>query len=309
MALGLLDLYLITDQLIQQLKDCTTATKLWEEESAEEFNIHWTGHAPDAAWKEDGCRVSVYLFHVAADRFNRNTYPIRDAPPAIPGPGIPRQKIPAQRIPQQPLALTLYYLIAAHSADYVEEQRAMSIALKCFHEHPIVTATVPSGDQEFTLTLEPLTIDEVGRLWQAFSTAMRVSAVYRVNVVFIEAPEPTIPKPVLPPPPEPQVNTDSAARVSGTVAVGTSGRGTVTIAGADFSAGRPVVQVRPFSGPAAATLKETATDPPGPGQFRVVDATTLDLAIPANTVAKRRYVLHVRPAPGKGVVDLWLVVP
>jgi hypothetical protein len=251
----------------------------------------------------------VYLFHVAADRFYRNTYPTRDSPPAIAGAGNPPQRIPAQRIPQQPLALTLYYLVAAHSANYVEEQRAMSVALKCFHEHPIVTATAPGGDQEFTLTLEPLTIDEVGRLWQAFSIAMRVSAVYRVNVVFMEAPEPTIPKPVLPPPPSPQVHTDFAARVSGTVAVGANGRATVTILGAKFSPGSPVVQIRPFSGPSPATLEETTTDPPAAGHFRVVDAMTLDLVIPTNTVAKRRYVLHVRPAPGKGAVDLWLDVP
>ena len=75
----------------------------------------------------------------------------------------------------------------------------MSIALKCFHDHPIVTATVSidGRGEEFTLTMEPQSIDEIGRVWQAAARPLRLSAVYRASVIFLEPHEPTLPDPKL----------------------------------------------------------------------------------------------------------------
>jgi hypothetical protein len=112
----------------------------------------------------------------------------------------------AQLIPFQPLSLDLYYLITAFADDkYVEEQQAMSIVLNCFHQHPIVRKTVlipgatpPSVPEEFTLTMEIETCDELARLWQAITVAYRMSVVYKVSVVFLTPPAPAGPaKPVL----------------------------------------------------------------------------------------------------------------
>src|SRR5260370_40358294 len=93
----------------------------------------------------------------------------------------------ASMIPQQTLALDLYYLLTAYAGkDYTLEQQAMSIALRCFYNNPIIK-TVVQGDahQEFTLSMEVDSADERSRLWQALATPLRLSVVYRVSVVFI----------------------------------------------------------------------------------------------------------------------------
>lgn len=186
MAFGFLDLSIVTDRLVALMKSSITSSTLWSEDlegAGPPFGINVTGLAPDAMRKLAGCQVSAYLFHVAADSFWRNT--------PVSGPR-------AQTVPSQPLSLDLFYLLTAYSENsYVEEQQAMSVALKCFHENPFVTATVPiDGRQvEFTLTMASESADERSRLWQAITSSLRLSAVYRVAVAFLEPPPPPLPAP------------------------------------------------------------------------------------------------------------------
>jgi len=124
----------------------------------------------------------VYLFHVVPDRFQRN------AP--VTGPSVPP-------VPAQPLSLDLYYLLTACSPEglYDQEQRAMSMALRCFYENPIVQIKDAVNNElaRVCLTMEVESADELGRLWQAAATSLRVSAVYKVSVVFLQAPAPPAP--------------------------------------------------------------------------------------------------------------------
>jgi hypothetical protein len=283
MTLGLLDLSIVTDQLIQQLNAYLPTSDLWRDHT---FAINFTGLAPDAARAtHEGCQVSVYLFHVTADRFQRNTYPTGGS---------------AQRIPEQPLSLTLYYLLTAYeAASYVHEQQAMSIAFKCFHENPLVTARVgDAGAIDFTLTLEPQSIDEISRLWQSIASPVRLSAVYRASVIFLEPPPPKVPARVLVPPELEAV----PGQIRATVTAGSDGVATVVIPEAGFVAGAPQVYLR------AAALAETAAATPAPGEFRVVDPTTLAVRVPAGT-ARGHWLLYVRAAAGRTTMPVVLVVP
>ena len=201
MPMGLLDLSIITDHLIQMLRDCISASALWNAEPPEEgapvgvnpgqpITIGVTGNAPDVLRDGGGCQLSLYLFHVALNPYQRNTPVVGD-----------RKQV--QTTPFQPLSLDLYYLLSAYSdSRYIEEQQAMSIALKCFHEHPIVHNVVLANDGrprgEFCLTLETETPDTLARLWQATTTSLRLATVYKVSVVFIQPQEdrrPLAPKP------------------------------------------------------------------------------------------------------------------
>lgn len=292
MPLGLLDLSIVTDRLIKQLKACTAASHLWVEDrvttsvaSAAPFTIHYTGLPPDIAETLGDCHLSVYLFHVAPDRFNRNTFPRGGR---------------SREIPEQPLGLTLYYLLSAHSKkSYVQEQQAMSIALKCFHDHPIITATVSidGRGEEFTLTMEGQSVDEIGRLWQATASPLRLSAVYRASVVFLEPEEPTHPEPKL------VLRPQVTAYPQTVVAMATMDPGgRVTITGAGFVAPAIVVQVD------GVTLPATTTDPPEHGRVRFVDATTLDVQLATGTRAGPHR-LSVQPAARHAPALFTLLVP
>ena len=162
-------------------------------------NVNVSAVSPETARKDSSlCQLTLYLLHVGRDPFWRNT--------PVGGP-------PAQLNPAQPLSLNLSYLLTAwHDNDFSNEQRAMSIALQAIHSLPLVNATVlqkrnlpqvlqvfqqwmPNGG-EFTMSIEADTIDEMSRLWQAFTVPIRLSALIRVGVVFI-APQatPTPPSP------------------------------------------------------------------------------------------------------------------
>jgi hypothetical protein len=87
-----------------------------------------------------------------------------------------------------PLALDLYYLLFAYSeTSYTEEQEAMSVALRVFHANPIVRSDPGAAmPWELSLTMEHRSYDELSRLWQAATTPLRMSLVYRAAVVFID---------------------------------------------------------------------------------------------------------------------------
>jgi hypothetical protein len=137
--------------------------------------------------------LSLYLFHVSPDKFQRNA-PVTGpfTPPPSGNPTRTATRVP--RIPFQPLSLDLYYLLTAHSdagpGAFIQEQQVISMALKCFHEHPIVFLSSSPDAAEFCLTMEIETADELGRLWQAVTSPVRLSAIYKASVVFIEPPTP-----------------------------------------------------------------------------------------------------------------------
>ncbi len=187
MTLGILDLTLVTGTLVNLLTDCVNDTNLFGDDTPT-YTITVSGRPPDLIRKDGDCQLSIYLFHVSPNRFQR-TSPVLGRKADTDPQGVPP-------LPAQPLSLDLYYLLTAHSASatapHVEEQQAMSIALKCLHEHPVFALPEASGDGgEFTLTMEMLTADELGRFWQATTQSLRLAVVYKVSVVFLRPRAPT----------------------------------------------------------------------------------------------------------------------
>jgi hypothetical protein len=133
------------------------------------FNVGVSLASPETARHQPPCQLSLYLMHVGRDPFWRNT-PVNGPVP--------------QGAQSQPLSLNLYYLLTAWAdADYTSEQQAMTIALQAFHSTPIYR--LPLTNDEVTITVEADTIEEMSRLWQAFTVAMRLSCVIKVGVVFV----------------------------------------------------------------------------------------------------------------------------
>jgi hypothetical protein len=152
------------------------------------FNVAVSLGSPETARSLTPCQLSLYLMHVGRDAFWRN------APVTGGGPS---------GSDTQPLSLNLYYLLTAWAdADYASEQQAMTIALQAFHSQPIYRLP-PTGD-EVTISVEADTIEEMSRLWQAFTVPMRLSCVVKVGVVFVT------PAKVAPPPAKPPVTANLA---------------------------------------------------------------------------------------------------
>lgn len=176
-----LDLSAVTDSLIGLVKSQWTAAPIWTEIGGSPpgptFTPNFTGLAPDAARQEPGTQLSMYLYHVEPDNAHEALFWRAQM---LDGAGGPTRFLP--------LALNLFYLLFAYSqTSYVEEQEAMSVALRIFHANPIMRSDPRLYPPwELTLTMEHRSYDELSRLWQATTAPLRMSLVYRAAVVFID---------------------------------------------------------------------------------------------------------------------------
>jgi Pvc16 N-terminal domain len=194
--MGMLDLSIVTDKLIAQLDHAVSNSLLWPPVgSGPPFPLTVSGSMPEAVRGDGGCQVSLYLFHVAQDPYQLNV------PLNLPQNAVVPPPQESYQIPFLPLSLDLYYLLTAFAdKSYVQEQQAMSVAMRSLHENPILRATVVLDGQnvaeEFTVAMAVESADELGRLWQAVTAPLRLSAVYKVSVAFL-APEAleTVPAP------------------------------------------------------------------------------------------------------------------
>lgn len=206
MTLMTLDLSAVTDALIGLVKNHWTTAPMWTEVAGSPpgptFTPSFTGLAPEAARQQPGPQLSMYLYHVESDSAREALF---WQPQMLNGsPGGPTRFLP--------MALDLFYLLFAYSeTSYVQEQEAMSVAMRAFHANPIIrSGPGAAAPWELTLTMEHRSYDELSRLWQATTSPIRMSLVYRAAVVFIDpdpmpAPAPPVAAVSLgPAPPQPR---------------------------------------------------------------------------------------------------------
>lgn len=167
------------------------------------FALH--SNAPQA----ETPRLNLYLYRVSENGYLQNQ--------EIPGRG------PRGGFGRPPLSLNLHYLITAYgnralpqdatAFDDSDAQVLLGNAMRVLHDFPIVTAGLttvraPSGVQilhdslrdEFErlkTSIEPMTLEDLTKVWTALSLRMRLGAAYVVNVIQIESRRsPTFPRPV-----------------------------------------------------------------------------------------------------------------
>jgi hypothetical protein len=122
---------------------------------------------------------------------------------------MPRQLRPGET-GQPPLALNLHYLITAYGQgdDETRSHRWLGGAMSVLHDHPVLGAQeiqdalaeseLQGQIERVRITPQPLSLDELSKLWTAFQTQYRISAAYEVEVVLIESTRPArTPLPVL----------------------------------------------------------------------------------------------------------------
>jgi hypothetical protein len=160
-----------------------------------------TTKTPDRAESSSADSLNLFLYHVVASTAWRNQAMQGYARPGETG--------------QPALGLNLYYVLSAcgADADEVTAHRLLGQAMSALHDHPlllpseITSAVLGTGLEEsgvdlqverVRITLQPLSIEDMYKLWSAFQTSYRVSAAYEISVVLIESTRPTkAPLPVL----------------------------------------------------------------------------------------------------------------
>lgn len=177
------DISLVTDTLCQLISDALGESPIWGGHGPP-FNVAVTGQSPEESENASECDLNFFLFHVTEDPYLTNSFWSQAAQAGVGSSPI------KQPVAAQPLCLDLYYLLSARSeTSYTQEQQVMSVAMKALHDQVIVTVPtpIPFGvlETEVTVTMEHPTWDDLCRLWQGLATPMRMTAQYRVSVVFL----------------------------------------------------------------------------------------------------------------------------
>ena len=156
-----------------------------------------TTRAPDQleSGTEELAQLSLFLYHVTYNQGWREV-------------GLPSRNSAGVQIDRPPLALDLHYLLVAYGdSDYIP-QMLLGLGMQALHETPFLTkdeissvfsgalsqvdsalATAELADQVETIkvTPEPLTTEDLSKLWTAFGGKFRPSAGYEATVVLIES--------------------------------------------------------------------------------------------------------------------------
>jgi hypothetical protein len=113
-----------------------------------------------------------------------------------------------------PLSVDLHYLLTAHGStavddDFVDETRShllLGSAMRVLHDYPVVTddlrtVRAPPGQpildpaligefESVKLTFDPVSLEDLSKVWTALTLPFRLSAAYKVTVVQIESRRP-----------------------------------------------------------------------------------------------------------------------
>jgi hypothetical protein len=155
-------------------------------------DISVTMQPPDRARPQTaiGNQLNVFLYQAAPNPAWRN----RD---------LPTQQHDGEA-GQPPLALNLFYLLTAYGRDN-DAQRPFSHmllgrAMSILHDHPVLGAAeiagaLQGGDsgtqlERIRLTLQPMALEDMSKLWTAFQSQFRASVAYEAAVVLIGSTRP-----------------------------------------------------------------------------------------------------------------------
>jgi hypothetical protein len=121
--------------------------------------------------------VSLWLYRVTRDRDMLN---------------YPPERIVPNQLRHHPLPVNLYYLVTPINQNLQDEQALLGKVLQVFNDHAILRGgdlqdTLQSSPEEFRLTLETLTLEELTRVWDALKEPYQLSVCYLVQVITIDS--------------------------------------------------------------------------------------------------------------------------
>jgi hypothetical protein len=160
----------------------------------------------DANGTAETIRLNLFLYRVAPNLgWSNNGLPSRDAGGA--------------RLTNPPLALDLSYLLTAYGPEDFQAEILLGFAMQLLHEVPFLTrdtirtALAPPGGgailppalqalsasdladqvEQIKISPQPMSIEEISKLWSAFQTHYRPTAAYQASTVLIQSTHSTRP--------------------------------------------------------------------------------------------------------------------
>ena len=139
-------------------------------------------NTPQEMTENDAQGLSVWLYRVVRDEQRLN---------------LPPERLDQNHLRRTPLPVRLHYLITPIAksntgANPETEQAILGKVLQAFHDYPKLRGTHLQDDLEGTtvelnIRLEPMSLEEVTRVWDALDRSYQLSVSYEVSVVHIQS--------------------------------------------------------------------------------------------------------------------------
>lgn len=127
-------------------------------------------------------RISLYLYHVAINSTRRSFPPRRDAD---------------GKLYRPPLPVDLHYLLTPWSQDPKKQQRLLGWSMRVLEDTPILPTGLLNSfgpetaifrpDEAVELVCEPLSLQEIVNIWDAFKPNFQISAAYVARMILIDS--------------------------------------------------------------------------------------------------------------------------
>jgi hypothetical protein len=132
-------------------------------------------------------RLSMYLYRILENSYLKNRF-------SVEGTGGKQRK--------PPLALDLYYLLTPMLGTPREQQIVLGKTMQILYDRAILqgadlTNELGTSGQEVRLVLNPVSLEELTRVWQALEIPYRLSVCYIARVVIVDSEQEQFRQPIV----------------------------------------------------------------------------------------------------------------
>ncbi len=136
---------------------------------------------------DNSVRLSIYLYRILENPYMKNRFPVE-------GTGGKRRK--------PPLTLDLYYLLTPMVGTPREQQIVLGKTMQTLYDRAILESSDLSGSlgasgEEIRLILNPVSLEELTRVWQALEIPYRLSVCYIARVVIVDSEQQQFGQPIV----------------------------------------------------------------------------------------------------------------
>jgi hypothetical protein len=125
----------------------------------------------------DAVRLSIYLYRIVEDPNTKNRFP-------VPGLGANLRK--------PPLSLDLYYLLTPMVGAPREQHIVLGKTMQVLYDRAILEGAdlvggIGASGEQVRVILNPVSLEETARVWQALEMSYRLSVCYVVRVALVDS--------------------------------------------------------------------------------------------------------------------------
>ena len=143
--------------------------------------------SPAELENNNSVRLSLYLYRILEDPYMKNRFPIEGT---------------GGKLRKPPLTLDLYYLLTPLVGTPREQQIVLGKTMQTLYDRAILDGADLAGSlgasgEQVRVILNPVSLEELTRVWQALEMPYRLSVCYTARVIIVDSEQQQFTQPVV----------------------------------------------------------------------------------------------------------------